>query len=76
MIVVLLNVYLVILFILMKLRIVHFNVFWKISSVVVLLLLVRLIKAQKETVGLQAGSGEAYRPAPCDDPRGQGHWLH
>jgi RND family efflux transporter MFP subunit len=39
MIVVLLNVYLVILFILVKLRIVPFNLFWKISPVIVLLLL-------------------------------------
>jgi multidrug resistance efflux pump len=39
MIVVLLNVYLVLLFILVKLRIVPFNLFWKISPVIVLLLL-------------------------------------
>jgi RND family efflux transporter MFP subunit len=39
MIVVLLNVYLVILFILVKLKIVPFNLFWKISPVLVLLLL-------------------------------------
>jgi multidrug resistance efflux pump len=39
MIVVLLNVYLVILFILVKTRIVPFNLFWKISPVIVLLLL-------------------------------------
>jgi RND family efflux transporter MFP subunit len=39
MIVVLLNVYLVILFILVKFRIVPFNLFWKISPVIVLLLL-------------------------------------
>ena len=39
MIVVLLNVYLVILFILVKLKIVPFNLFWKISPVIVLLLL-------------------------------------
>ena len=36
MIVVLLNVYLVILFILVKLKIVPFNLFWKISPVIVL----------------------------------------
>jgi multidrug resistance efflux pump len=39
MIVVLLNVYLVLLFILVKLRIVRFNLFWKISPIIVLLLL-------------------------------------
>lgn len=39
MIVVLLNVYLVILFILVKLKIVSFNLFWKVSPVIVLLLL-------------------------------------
>jgi multidrug resistance efflux pump len=39
MIVVLLNVYLVILFILVKLKIVRFNLFWKVSPVIVLLLL-------------------------------------
>ena len=39
MIVVLLNVYLVILFVLVKLRIVPFNLFWKVSPVIVLLLL-------------------------------------
>jgi multidrug resistance efflux pump len=39
MIVVLLNVYLVILFILVKLKVVPFNLFWKISPVIVLLLL-------------------------------------
>src|SRR3978361_464699 len=39
MIVVLLNVYLVILFLLVKFRIVRFNLFWKISPVIVLLLL-------------------------------------
>jgi multidrug resistance efflux pump len=39
MIVVLLNVYLVILFLLVKLHIVRFNLFWKISPVIVLLLL-------------------------------------
>src|SRR5262245_19668349 len=39
MIVVLLNVYLVILFILVKLKIVPFNLFWKVSPVLVLLLL-------------------------------------
>jgi multidrug resistance efflux pump len=39
MIVVLLNVYLVLLFILVKLKIVPFNLFWKISPVIVLLLL-------------------------------------
>jgi multidrug resistance efflux pump len=39
MIVVLLNVYLVILFCLVKLKIVRFNLFWKISPVLVLLLL-------------------------------------
>jgi RND family efflux transporter MFP subunit len=39
MIVVLLNVYLVILFVLVKLKIVPFNLFWKISPVIVLLLL-------------------------------------
>lgn len=39
MIVVLLNVYLLLLFILVKLRIVPFNLFWKISPVIVLLLL-------------------------------------
>ena len=39
MIVVLLNVYLVILFILVKLKIVPFNLFWKISPILVLLLL-------------------------------------
>ena len=39
MIVVLLNVYLVILFILVKTKIVPFNLFWKISPVIVLLLL-------------------------------------
>jgi multidrug resistance efflux pump len=39
MIVVLLNVYLVILFILVKLKIVPFNLFWKVSPVIVLLLL-------------------------------------
>jgi RND family efflux transporter MFP subunit len=38
-IVVLLNVYLVILFVLVKLKIVPFNLFWKISPVIVLLLL-------------------------------------
>jgi RND family efflux transporter MFP subunit len=38
-IVVLLNVYLVILFILVKLKIVPFNLFWKVSPVIVLLLL-------------------------------------
>src|SRR5882672_7738843 len=39
MIVVILNVYLVLLFILVKLKIVPFNLFWKISPVLVLLLL-------------------------------------
>src|SRR5271156_3034504 len=39
MIVVLLNVYLVILFLLVKLRVVRFNLFWKTSPVIVLLLL-------------------------------------
>src|SRR4051794_14113530 len=39
MIVVLLNLYLVILFLLVKLKIVPFNLFWKISPVIVLLLL-------------------------------------
>src|SRR5882757_3382221 len=39
MIVVLLNVYLVILFLLVKLKIVRFNLFWKLSPVIVLLLL-------------------------------------
>ena len=39
MIVVLLNVYLVILFLLVKMKIVRFNLFWKISPVIVLLLL-------------------------------------
>jgi RND family efflux transporter MFP subunit len=39
MIVVLLNVYLVIIFILVKLKIVRFNLFWKVSPVIVLLLL-------------------------------------
>ena len=39
MIVVLLNVYLVILFLLVKFRIVRFNLFWKVSPVIVLLLL-------------------------------------
>jgi RND family efflux transporter MFP subunit len=39
MIVVLLNLYLVILFILVKLKIVPFNLFWKVSPVIVLLLL-------------------------------------
>ena len=39
MIVVLLNVYLVLLFVLVKLKIVPFNLFWKISPVIVLLLL-------------------------------------
>ena len=39
MIVVLLNVYLVILFVLVKLKIIPFNLFWKVSPVVVLLLL-------------------------------------
>src|SRR6185369_13423245 len=39
MIVALLNVYLVILFILVKTKIVPFNLFWKISPVIVLLLL-------------------------------------
>ena len=39
MIVVLLNVYLVILFVLVKLKIVPFNLFWKVSPVIVLLLL-------------------------------------
>jgi RND family efflux transporter MFP subunit len=39
MIVVLLNVYLVLLFILVKLKIVPFNLFWKVSPVIVLLLL-------------------------------------
>ena len=39
MIVVLLNVYLVILFMLVKLKIVPFNLFWKVSPVIVLLLL-------------------------------------
>jgi RND family efflux transporter MFP subunit len=39
MIVVLLNVYLVILFILVKLNVIRFNMFWKISPVIVLLLL-------------------------------------
>jgi multidrug resistance efflux pump len=39
MIVVLLNVYLVILFLLVKLRIVRFNLFWKVSPVIVFLLL-------------------------------------
>ena len=39
MIVVLLNVYLVLLFLLVKLKIVRFNFFWKISPVIVLLLL-------------------------------------
>src|SRR5580698_1708642 len=39
MIVVLLNVYLVILFLLVKLKIVRFNLFWKISPAIVLLLL-------------------------------------
>ena len=39
MIVVLLNVYLVLLFILVKLKIVPFNLFWKISPVLVFLVL-------------------------------------
>ena len=39
MIVVLLNVYLVILFLLVKFKVVPFNFFWKISPVIVLLLL-------------------------------------
>jgi hypothetical protein len=39
MIVVLLNVYLVILFILVKLNVIRFNMFWKISPVIVLLFL-------------------------------------
>ena len=39
MIVVLLNVYLALLFILVKLRVVPFNLFWKVSPVIVLLLL-------------------------------------
>jgi RND family efflux transporter MFP subunit len=39
MIVVLLNVYLVILFLLVRLKIVHFNLFWKISPAIVFLLL-------------------------------------
>jgi hypothetical protein len=39
MIVVLLNVYLVILFLLVRFRIARFNLFWKISPVIVLLLL-------------------------------------
>src|SRR5687768_15203170 len=39
MIVVLLNVYLVILFLLVKFKIVPFNLFWKVSPVLVLLLL-------------------------------------
>src|SRR6476661_4765103 len=39
MIVVLLNVYLALLFILVKMRIVPFNLFWKVSPVIVLLLL-------------------------------------
>ncbi len=39
MIVVLLNVYLALLFILVKLKVVPFNLFWKISPVIVLLLL-------------------------------------
>ena len=39
MIVVLLNVYLVILFLLVKLNIVRFNLFWKVSPFIVLLLL-------------------------------------
>ena len=39
MIVVLLNVYLVILFVLLKLKIVPFNLFWKVSPVIVFLLL-------------------------------------
>ena len=39
MIVVLLNVYLVILFLLVKLHIVRFNTFWKVSPVIVFLLL-------------------------------------
>src|SRR5258707_15778718 len=39
MIVVLLNVYLVILFLLVKLKIVRFNLFWKVSPFIVLLLL-------------------------------------
>jgi hypothetical protein len=39
MIVVLLNVYIVILFILVKLEVVLFNLFWKISPVIVLVLL-------------------------------------
>jgi multidrug resistance efflux pump len=39
MIVVLLNVYLVILFVLVKLKIVPFNLFWKVSPAIVLLLL-------------------------------------
>jgi hypothetical protein len=38
-IVVLLNVYLVLLFLLVKLHIVRFNLFWKISPVIVFLLL-------------------------------------
>jgi len=38
-IVVLLNVYLVILFLLVKLRIVRFNLFWKVSPFIVFLLL-------------------------------------
>src|ERR1700754_309727 len=39
MIVVLLNVYLAILFILVKLKVIPFNLFWKVSPVIVLLLL-------------------------------------
>jgi hypothetical protein len=39
MIVVLLNVYLALLFILVKLKIVRFNLFWKVSPVLVFLLL-------------------------------------
>ena len=39
MIVVLLNVYLVLLFLLVKLKIVRFNLFWKVSPAIVFLLL-------------------------------------
>jgi hypothetical protein len=39
MIVVLLNVYLVLLFLMVKLKVVRFNLFWKISPVIVFLLL-------------------------------------
>ena len=55
MIVALLNVYLVLLFVLVKLKIVPFNLFWKVSPVIVLLLLIRPV--HPDGLGCAAGTG-------------------